>query len=158
MAAITPVLWFDLEGRKAVDFYIATFPNSRELGSTEYPEGAPLPAGTWLTIDFELNGLRLQALNGGPGHPFTDAISLSTEVDGQGEVDRLWEAITGDGGEEGPCGWAKDRFGLWWQIVPKGMGELLSDPDPGRATRAMTAMMQMKKIDLAVIQAAADAV
>ena len=157
MAAITPVLWFDLEGKEAVDFYVATFPNSRILAESQYPQGGPLPAGTWLTIDFELNGLRLQALNGGPGHPFTDAISLSMQVDGQAEVDRLWEAITGNGGEEGPCGWARDRFGLWWQVVPKGMGALIGDPDPGRASRAMNAMMQMKKIDLAVIQAAADA-
>lgn len=156
MRAITPVLWMSGNGEEAVDFWVATFPNSYIIATSRFPEGGPAPAGTWLTIDFELSGLVLQALNGGDGHPFTDAISLAVTVDDQAEVDRVWDALTSDGGEEGPCGWAKDRFGLWWQVVPEGMGALLTDPDPGRAQRAMQAMMTMKRIDLAAIEAAAN--
>ena len=155
MRTITPVLWMSGNGEEAVDFWVATFPNSRIIATSRFPEGGPAPAGTWLTIDFELSGLVLQALNGGDGHPFTDAISLAVTVDDQAEVDRVWDALTSDGGEEGPCGWAKDRFGLWWQVVPEGMGALLTDPDPGRAQRAMQSMMTMKKIDLAAVEAAA---
>ena len=155
MRTITPVLWMSGNGEEAVDFWVATFPNSRITATSRFPEGGPAPAGTWLTIDFELSGLVLQALNGGDGHPFTDAISLAVTVDDQAEVDRVWDAITSHGGEEGQCGWAKDRFGLWWQVIPAGMGALLTDPDPGRAQRAMQAMMAMKKIDLAAIEAAA---
>ena len=156
MRTITPVLWMSGNGEEAVDFWVATFPNSHIIATSRFPEGGPAPAGTWLTIDFELSGLVLQALNGGDGHPFTDAISLAVTVDDQAEVDRVWDALTSDGGEEGPCGWAKDRFGLWWQVVPEGMGALLTDPDPGRAQRAMQAMMTMKKIDLAAVEAAAN--
>jgi len=155
MSTITPVLWMSTDGEEAVEFWVATFRNSRITATSRFPEGGPAPAGTWLTIDFELSGLVLQALNGGDGHPFTDAISLAVTVDDQAEVDRVWDAITSHGGEEGQCGWAKDRFGLWWQVIPAGMGALLTDPDPGRAQRAMQAMMAMKKIDLAAIEAAA---
>ena len=155
MRTITPVLWMGSRGEEAVDFWVATFPDSRIIATSRFPEGGPAPAGTWLTIDFALNGLVLQALNGGEGHPFTDAISLAVTVDGQPEVDRIWEALTSGGGEESQCGWAKDRFGLWWQVIPAGMDALLTDPDPGRAQRAMQAMMTMKKIDLAAIEAAA---
>jgi len=155
MQAITPCLWFNMNAEEAVDFYLATFPNSRILNSARYGEGAPVPAGTILTIDFELDGLRLQALNGGPNFPFTEAISLTIQVDGQAEVDRLWEAITTNGGVESQCGWAKDRFGLSWQIVPTRLIELLSDPDAAKASRVMGAMLQMRKIVIADLEAAA---
>jgi predicted 3-demethylubiquinone-9 3-methyltransferase (glyoxalase superfamily) len=155
MQAITPCLWFNMNAEEAVDFYLATFPNSRILNSARYGEGAPVPAGTILTIDFELDGLRLQALNGGPNFPFTEAISLTIQVDGQAEVDRLWEAITTHGGVESQCGWAKDRFGLSWQIVPTRLVELLSDPDAAKASRVMGAMLQMRKIVIADLEAAA---
>jgi len=155
MQAITPCLWFNMNAEEAVDFYLATFPNSRILNSARYGEGAPVPAGTILTIDFELDGLHLQALNGGPNFPFTEAISLTIQVDGQAEVDRLWEAITTNGGVESQCGWAKDRFGLSWQIVPTRLIELLSDPDAAKASRVMGAMLQMRKIVIADLEAAA---
>lgn len=155
MQAITPCLWFNLNAEEAVNFYLETFPNSRILTISRYGEGAPVPAGTVLTIDFELNGLRLQALNGGPDFPFTEAISLVTHVDGQDEVDRLWNAITSHGGTESQCGWAKDRFGLSWQIVPTRLIELMSDPDAVKASRVMGAMFQMKKIVIADLEAAA---
>jgi len=155
MQNITPCLWFNMNAEEAVDFYLATFPNSRVLTTSRYGEGAPVPAGTVLTIDFELDGLRMQALNGGPEFPFSEAVSFTKLVDGQEEVDRLWTAITSNGGEESQCGWAKDRFGLSWQIVPNRLIELMSDPDGLRVARVMGAMMQMKKIVIADLEAAA---
>lgn len=155
MQNITPCLWFNLNAEEAVDFYLATFPDSRKLATSRYGEGAPVPAGTVLTIDFELDGLRMQALNGGPEFPFSEAISFTKLVDGQDELDRLWTAITSHGGVESQCGWAKDRFGLSWQIVPNRLIELMSDPDPLTVSRVMGAMFQMKKIIIADLEAAA---
>jgi predicted 3-demethylubiquinone-9 3-methyltransferase (glyoxalase superfamily) len=121
-----------------------------------YPEGSPLPAGTAMTVSFQLEGQEFTALNGGPDHTFTDAISFLVDCASQEEVDQLWSALT-ESGEEGPCGWLKDPYGLSWQIIPTVLNELLSDPDPGRAQRAMQAMLQMKKIDIEELQRAADA-
>ena len=153
---ITTCLWFDTEGEEAAQFYCSLFPSSRIVGVSHYGEAGPRPAGTVLTVDFELDGRPYVALNGGPDNPFTEAVSFQISCADQDEVDRYWTALTADGGEEGPCGWVKDRFGLSWQVVPTAMPELLSDPDPERANRAMAAMLQMKKLDIATLRAAAD--
>ena len=153
---ITTCLWFDTEGEEAAQFYCSLFPNSRIVGVSHYGEAGPRPAGPVLTVDFELDGRPYVALNGGPDNPFTEAVSLQISCADQDEVDRYWTELTADGGEEGPCGWVKDRFGLSWQVVPTAMPELLSDPDLERANRAMAAMLQMKKLDIATLRAAAD--
>ncbi len=152
---ISPSLWFDTQAEEAVEFYISIFPNSRILQVSRYGEGAPMPAGTALGISFVLDGLEVQAINGGPVFPFTEAISLAVTVETQQEVDRLWDALTADGGEESMCGWLKDKYGLSWQIIPSILPALLSDPDPARSGRAMQAMLGMRKLDIAVLQAAA---
>jgi predicted 3-demethylubiquinone-9 3-methyltransferase (glyoxalase superfamily) len=156
MQKISPFLWFDTEAEEAAELYVSIFQNSEILTVSRYPEGAPVPAGSAMVVSFRLEGLEFQALNAGPGHPFTDAISLMVSAETQEEVDDLWSRLS-EGGEEGPCGWLKDRFGLWWQIVPSVLNELLGDPDPGRASRAMEAMMGMRKLDIAALRAAADA-
>jgi predicted 3-demethylubiquinone-9 3-methyltransferase (glyoxalase superfamily) len=153
---IVPCLWCDFNAEEMVAFYLDVFQDARVLASSRYPESMPGVGGKALMIEFELAGAKLQALNAGPNHPFTDAISLSVACEDQAEVDRLWARLTADGGSPGPCGWLKDRFGLSWQIVPPGMGALLGDPDPERAGRAMRAMMGMSKIDVAAIRRAAD--
>jgi predicted 3-demethylubiquinone-9 3-methyltransferase (glyoxalase superfamily) len=158
MQTITPFLWFDDRAEEAATFYVSVFPNSEVLAVARYPEGGPMPAGTALTVEFTLNGMAFRALNGGPGHPFTDAISLSVSAPIQPEIDRLWEVLTSDGGEPGPCGWLTDRFGLSWQVVPPVLSELLSDPDPAVASRVMQAMMAMGKLDIAELEAAAQPV
>ena len=153
---ITTCLWFDTEGGEAAQFYCSLFPSSRIVGVSHYGEAGPRPAGTVLTVDFELDGRPYVALNGGPEYRFTEAVSFQISCTDQDEVDRYWTALTADGGEEGPCGWVKDRFGLSWQVVPTALPELLSDPDRERANRAMAAMLQMKKLDIATLRAAAD--
>jgi predicted 3-demethylubiquinone-9 3-methyltransferase (glyoxalase superfamily) len=153
---ITTCLWFDTEGEEAAEFYCTLFPSSRIIGVSHYGEGGPRPAGSVLTVDFELDGRPYVALNGGPDHQFTDAVSFQVSCADQDEVDRYWDALTANGGEEGPCGWLKDRFGVSWQIVPTALPELLSDPDPDRANRAMQAMFKMTRIDIAAMRAAAD--
>ena len=154
--AITPNLWFDKQGLEAAEFYCSIFPDSRIVNVTHYTEAAPGKAGEVLTVDFELQGQRFTALNGGPHFTFTEAISLMIECEDQDELDRYWDRFVADGGEEGPCGWVKDRFGLSWQVVPAAMPELLSDPDTERANRAMAAMLKMRKLDIAALRAAAD--
>ncbi|ANW22205.1 VOC family protein [Streptomyces clavuligerus] len=156
MPRIIPNLWFDTQGKEAAEFYCSVFPNSRITRVTHYGEAGPLPAGTVMTVDFELDGLPCVALNAGPAFTFNEAVSLLIECADQAEVDRYWELLTADGGSEGPCGWLKDRYGLSWQVVPKMMEDLLSDPDPARTQRAMRAMMTMRKLDIAALQAAAD--
>ncbi len=156
MPAITPNLWFDTEGKEAAEFYVSIFPNSKITNVSYYNDAGPGPAGTVLTVDFELDGQRITAINGGPQFTFSEAISLLITCADQAEVDYYWDRLT-DGGEESQCGWLKDRYGLSWQVVPGGMEEMLGDPDPARATRAMNAMLGMKKIDLAALKAAADA-
>lgn len=150
MQKVTTCLWFDHDGEAAAQFYVSLFEDSaivnvaRDLGS-----------GSALVVDFTLAGTAYQILNGGPRFPQTEAASLSVRCADQAEVDRLWEALR-EGGQESRCGWLQDRWGVWWQIVPTRLGELLGDPDPGRAGRAMQAMLQMGKIDVAVLEAAAD--
>ena len=155
---ISTWLWFDTDGLEAAEFYCSLFPNSRVTDVAKYGEAGPREAGTVMTVEFELDGRTYAALNGGPQFTFTEAISLTVSCDDQEEVDRYWSALTADGGEEGPCGWCKDKYGLSWQIVPTGMEELFSDPDQSRATRAMEAMFTMRKLDVAALQAAADGV
>jgi predicted 3-demethylubiquinone-9 3-methyltransferase (glyoxalase superfamily) len=156
MSSITPWLWFDTEAEEAATFWTELFPNSRIVEVTRYGPGAPREEGSVMTVAFELDGRSFAGLNGGPQYRFSEASSLQVLCEDQAEVDRYWNALTA-GGEEGPCGWCKDRFGVSWQIVPKALPALLGDPDPGRAQRAMQAMLGMKKLDIAALQAAADA-
>jgi predicted 3-demethylubiquinone-9 3-methyltransferase (glyoxalase superfamily) len=154
MSRVTTNLWFDTEALQAAQHYVAIFPGSRITDVSRYGVDAPRPAGTVLTVAFELDGQRYLALNGGPEFRFTEAISLVVNCADQDEVDHYWAALV-DGGEPGQCGWLKDRYGLSWQIVPDGMGEVMGDPDPARAGRAMQAMLGMHKLDIAALRAAA---
>jgi predicted 3-demethylubiquinone-9 3-methyltransferase (glyoxalase superfamily) len=156
MGRITPCLWFDTQAEEAAQFYVSVFKNSRILDTSHYTEGSPRPAGEVLTVEFELDGQAFTALNGGPEFTFSEAVSFQVSCADQGEVDYYWDNLTAGGGEPGPCGWLKDRYGVSWQIVPTAMVELLGDPDPARAARAMKAMMSMGKLDIAALQAAAD--
>ena len=153
---ITPCLWFDTEGEDAAKFYKSVFDNSRIIDVTHYGENGMRPAGMVMTVVFELDGQRFTALNGGPEFTFDEAISFEVECADQAEVDRFWEALS-EGGEQGPCGWLKDRFGVSWQIIPSALPTLLADPDPDRAQKAMAAMLQMRKIDIAELERAANA-
>jgi predicted 3-demethylubiquinone-9 3-methyltransferase (glyoxalase superfamily) len=153
--AIATCLWFDRSAEDAVNFY-ASFLDDLKIGAvSRYGKGMPLPEGTILTIAFEMAGQRFTALNGGPMYKFSEAISIQLTVDTQAEVDRCWNALTQNGGEEGPCGWCKDRFGVSWQVVPRALPELLSNPDRDKALRATQAMMKMKKLDIATLLKAA---
>jgi predicted 3-demethylubiquinone-9 3-methyltransferase (glyoxalase superfamily) len=158
MNKITPCLWFDGNAEEAANFYVSLLPDSRidsvSRSPTDYPAGK---AGDVLTVEFTLAGQAFLGLNGGPGNPFTDAVSFQIHTEDQAETDRLWEAIAGAGGRPVACSWIKDRWGLSWQIVPKRLTELMHDPDPARAKRAMEAMMGMVKIDIAELERAADA-
>jgi predicted 3-demethylubiquinone-9 3-methyltransferase (glyoxalase superfamily) len=157
MQKITPFLWFDTEGEDAARFYTSLFPNSRIVDVQRYGEAGPRAAGTVMTVAFELEGQRFVALNGGPDFTFSEAISFAVECEDQDEVDRYWDALTDGGGEPGPCGWLKDRFGVSWQIVPKRLTELLADEDREKAQRVMAAMLRMGKIDVAELERAAAA-
>jgi len=156
MQKISPCLWFTSNAEEAAEFYVSVFPHSRITGTSRYSEGGRMPAGTALLVTFELDGLEVQALNGGVDFPFTEAVSLSVSAEDQEEVDRLWDTLTADGGEPGPCGWLKDRYGLSWQIVPSVLAQLLNDPDREKAGRVMEAMLAMSKIDIATLKAAYD--
>ena len=156
MKKITPWLWFDNEAEEAATFYTSIFENSRILDVQRYGKAGPKPEGTVMTVTFELDGQELVGLNAGPEFTFTEAISLMVSCKDQAEVDYFWDKLT-DGGEESQCGWLKDRYGLSWQIVPTRLSELLGDPDPERSSRAMAAMMQMRKIDVAALERAAAA-
>ena len=155
MPRITPNLWFDTESKEAAEFYVSVFPNSEIRNVSYYGEAGPRPAGSVLTVDFVLDGQEFTAINGGPEFTFDEAISLLINCADQEEVDYYWTKLS-EGGEEGPCGWLKDRYGLSWQVIPAALAELLSDPDQGRAQRAMKAMLSMKKLDVAALYAAAD--
>ncbi len=155
MPRIVPNLWFDMNGREAVDFYVSIFPNSRIVAEFPYTEAGPGPTGEIMEIDFELDGQPFAAINGGPQFTFDEAVSFLIECEDQAEVDRYWDALLADGGEESQCGWLKDRFGLSWQVVPKGMYEMMQG-DPAAVDRAVTAMLGMVKLDLAALQAAYD--
>lgn len=155
MQKITPFLWFDDNAEEAMEFYTSIFKDSRIMDVSRYGEGAPLPAGTVMTATFHLAGQEFMALNAGPMFKFTEAISFFVKCADQAEVDYYWNHLLAGGGTPQPCGWLKDRFGLSWQVIPDALGRLLGDPDPGRAGRAMQAMLQMTKIDVAALEAAA---
>jgi predicted 3-demethylubiquinone-9 3-methyltransferase (glyoxalase superfamily) len=154
---ITPNLWFDTQAEEAAEHYVSIFPRSRIVTTTRYTEAGPGPVGTVMTIEFELDGHRFIGINGGPQFTFDEAVSFQVNCQDQDEVDYYWERL-GDGGEHGPCGWLKDRYGLSWQVVPVGWEEILNDPDPERARRATEAMLQMSKLDMAALRDAADGV
>lgn len=156
MQKITPCLWFDTEGEEAAKFYTSLFDNSRITDVSHYGEAGPRPEGTVMTVSFELDGQQFLALNGGPDFTFNEALFLQVSCKDQEEVDKFWNGLS-EGGEEGPCGWLKDKYGLSWQVVPTALPELLSDPDPARASRAMQAMLGMKKIEIDGLRKAADA-
>jgi predicted 3-demethylubiquinone-9 3-methyltransferase (glyoxalase superfamily) len=152
--AFTVCLWFDTEGEAAAEFYTSVFKDSR-LGRTgRYTEAGPGPAGAPMAIEFELNGQKFVALNGGPQFKFNEAISMQIPCANQDEVDHYWDRLTADGGQPVACGWLKDKFGLSWQVVPTGLVDLIGDPDPEKAKRASAAMLSMTKLDIAAIQKA----
>ncbi|MDX6680249.1 MAG: hypothetical protein QOG94_288 [Solirubrobacteraceae bacterium] len=154
---ITPNLWFDTEAEDAARFYTSVFSNSRIVNTTHYTEAGPREAGTVMTVEFELDGQRFVAINGGPQFKFDEAVSFEITCETQDEIDFYWERLT-DGGEESQCGWCRDRYGLSWQVVPTGMEELFADPDQTRAERAMRAMLGMRKLDVEALRSAADGV
>ncbi|MFJ4686873.1 VOC family protein [Streptomyces sp. NPDC091377] len=147
-------LWFDGQAEEAARHYVSIFKNSGIGGITHYGEGAPQPAGSVLTVDFTANGHKFVALNGGPQFTFTEAVSFQILCDDQAEVDHYWDKLTENGGEPGPCGWLKDRFGLSWQVVPARLTAMISDPDPQKAARTTAAMMAMGKLDIAALEKA----
>jgi predicted 3-demethylubiquinone-9 3-methyltransferase (glyoxalase superfamily) len=154
---ITPFLWFDNNAEEAINFYVALFKNSKIGNISRYGDGMPLPKGTVMTASFQLEGRDFVALNGGPHYKLSPAYSMFVSVETQEEVDTLWTKLTADGGEEQPCGWLVDRFGLSWQIIPTTLARLMSDPDRKKAGRVVQAMFQMKKIDIAALQRAYEA-
>lgn len=155
MPRITPNLWFETQALEAAEFYVSVFPNSSVTGVLCYTDASPCPAGTVLTVNFLLDGQEYAGINGGPMFTFDEAISFLINCADQDEINYYWAKLT-DGGEESQCGWLKDRYGVSWQIVPEGWVEMLQDGDPARAARATAAMLQMKKIDIAAINTAAD--
>jgi predicted 3-demethylubiquinone-9 3-methyltransferase (glyoxalase superfamily) len=155
MQKITPFLWFDNQAEEAMNFYVSIFKNSKVLTVNRYGDSGPGPKGTVMTASFLLDGQEFVALNGGPVYKFTPAISFVVNCETQQEVDELWEKLSA-GGREDRCAWLHDKFGVSWQIVPRILIQLLSDPDPAKAGRVMQAMMKMKKIDIATLQRARD--
>jgi predicted 3-demethylubiquinone-9 3-methyltransferase (glyoxalase superfamily) len=154
MPKIVPCLWFDHRGEEAANFYASIFANSRVLEVMPYGETGPGTPGTAMTVSFELDGQEFVALNGGPEFTFSEAISFQVDCRDQDEVDYFWNRLS-EGGDEGPCGWLKDKFGVSWQVVPTRLTELLRDPDPRRSQRVMSAMLGMGKIQVAELEAAA---
>ena len=154
MREITPCLWFDTEGEEAAELYTSVFPNSKILEVARYGEAGPRAEGTVMTVSFQLDGTKFVALNGGPEFKFNEAISFQVSCETQEEVDEFWSKLS-EGGEKGPCGWLKDRYGVSWQIVPTVLPELLSDPDRERSQRVMRAMLSMKKIEIDALERAA---
>ena len=155
MQKIVTSLWFDTEAEEAANFYCSKFKDSMILNVSHYGSAGPRPEGMVLAVDFQLAGQTFNALNGGPDFKFTEATSLLVHCESQDEVDQFWDAL-GEGGEPGPCGWIKDKYGLSWQIVPTALDEMLADPDPEKAQRVMKAMLQMGKIEVAKLQRAYD--
>jgi predicted 3-demethylubiquinone-9 3-methyltransferase (glyoxalase superfamily) len=153
MQKITPFLWFDDQAEEAMNFYMSVFKSSRVVEVNRYGDAGPGPKGTVMTATFELDGQEFTALNGGPHFKFTEAISFYVNCETQQEVDELWEKLS-EGGEEGQCGWLKDRYGLSWQIVPRALIDMLRDEDPGKSQRVTKAMLQMGKIDIAGLRRA----
>ena len=152
---IVPNLWFDTEAEEAAAFYVSVFDNSRIVNVINYTEAGPRPAEMVMVVEFELDGERFVAINGGDQFKFDEAVSLQINCETQEEIDYFWERLT-EGGEESVCGWLKDKYGLSWQVTPTGMEELFSGSDPERARRAAEAMFQMRKLDIAALQRAAD--
>ena len=152
MQKITPYLWFDGQAEEAARLYVSLFPNSEIVSVTPWAEGSPYRVGTAMTVQFQLAGQDYVALNGGPQYQFTEAVSFLVSCETQQEIDKLWNALTADGGQESMCGWLKDKYGLSWQIVPPILGELMGDPDPEKAGRVVQAMLQMKKLDIAKLK------
>ncbi|MGJ5819114.1 VOC family protein [Paludibaculum fermentans] len=153
MNKITPFLWFDNQAEEAAKLYTSLFRNSRIVKISRYGEGGPGPAGSVMTVQFELDGQLFTALNGGPHFHFTEAISFTIDCKTQEEVDKFWYALS-EGGSESQCGWLKDKFGLSWQVIPEALGRLLSGPDPKKSRQVMQAMLKMKKLDIAALEAA----
>jgi predicted 3-demethylubiquinone-9 3-methyltransferase (glyoxalase superfamily) len=154
MQKVTPWLWFDTEGEEAAAFYTSVFPNSKIIDVTRYGTAGPGPEGSAMTVSFELDGQEFVALNGGPQFTFSEAVSFQVSCESQDEVDAYWSTLS-EGGEQGPCGWLKDKFGLSWQIVPTVLSELLADPDREKAERVMQAMLEMGKIEIDALERAA---
>ena len=154
MTDVIPFLWFDKDAESAITFYTRLIPDSELVSISRYPDGIPGVGGKVMHAHFRLSGRDYNAMDAGPRFPFTEAISLYVSCAGQSEVDRYWDALA-EGGEEQPCGWLKDRWGLSWQIIPDRLVELIRDPDPDRSHRAVQAMLEMKKIDIGAIEAAA---
>jgi predicted 3-demethylubiquinone-9 3-methyltransferase (glyoxalase superfamily) len=152
---ITLNLWYDTEAEEAASFYTSVFKNSRIVKVTRFTEVGPRPAGMVMTVEFELDGQRFVGINGGPDFTFSEALSLEIGCETQDEVDFYWEALS-EGGQEGQCGWLKDKYGLSWQVVPAALYELLDDPDPERVRRATRAMLGMVKLDIEDLRSAAD--
>ena len=157
MQKISPCIWFDNNAEEAVNFYLSIFKDSKIIRFTRNPPGSPGPEGELLVAYIQLEGQEIILLNGGFGHPLTDAISLTVNCNSQEEVDHYWNKLLESGGEEIACGWLKDRFGLFWQVTPTMLPQLISDPDSAKAGRVMQAMMKMIKLDIATLKAAADA-
>ncbi len=153
MPKINPFLWFDDKAEEAANFYVSVFPNSRIVEVVRYGDAGPGPKGSVMTVAFDLDGQRFNALNGGPVFAFTEAISFVVDCKDQAEVDHYWDRLT-DGGQPSQCAWLKDRYGVSWQIVPEALIRLLKDPDPAKSQRVMAAMMKMTKIDVAKLEAA----
>ncbi|WP_405982230.1 VOC family protein [Streptomyces sp. NBC_00158] len=153
----TTCLWFDGVAEAAADYYLSVFKDGRILRTLRYNEAGPGPAGTVVTVEFEINGQKFVGLNGGPEFRFSEAVSFQIHCSDEQEADYYYAALTADGGQESACGWVKDRYGLSWQVVPPGVIELISDEDPGRAARATAAMLEMQKLDVAAMRRAADA-
>ncbi len=155
MQKITPFLWFDSQAEEAVAFYLSVFKDGKIHTTTRYPENGPRPAGSVMTIAFELQGQQFVALNGGPGFPFTNAVSLVVNCESQAEIDHNWEKLAAVGGEHIQCGWLKDKFGMPWQIVPRQVWDWLRGDDPAKVKRVTSVLWQMEKLDLAELERAA---
>jgi predicted 3-demethylubiquinone-9 3-methyltransferase (glyoxalase superfamily) len=159
MQKINPFLWFDSQAEEAAKFYVSVFKNSNINKVTRYPEEAAKKIGrepgSVMTVEFTLDGVEFVALNGGPQFKFTEAVSFNVNCENQKEIDYFWERLSADGGETGPCGWLKDKFGLSWQVSPRLLGEMMADKDKAKAERVMSAMMEMDKIDIAALERAA---
>jgi predicted 3-demethylubiquinone-9 3-methyltransferase (glyoxalase superfamily) len=153
MQRITTFLWFDTQAEEAANFYVSVFKNAKILKVARYGDAGPGPKGSVMTVQFQLDGQEFIALNGGPHFKFTEAVSLSVSCKTQEEVDYYWEKLS-QGGEEGPCGWLKDKYGLSWQVNPTVLAEMISNPDAKRSKRAMEAMLKMKKINIAQLEEA----
>ena len=154
MQKITPFLWFDNNLEEVVNFYFSVFKNAKKGRELRFGDAGPGPKGQLLTVEFELNGQKFVALNGGPGPKFTEAVSFAIDCKTQEEVDYYWEKLLEGGGQESMCGWLKDKYGLSWQVVPSALTELLADKDPVKANKAMQAMMKMRKIEISKLREA----